>query len=94
LFLFNAIAPPSLLIPPPKPYSNFLLLVNVDSKKALNPTLKFDIKVSDSVAKPALSATYKDGKAVSWQTSYMTVNEISKDFWRHARRLQEEEEVG
>jgi hypothetical protein len=59
----------------------------------LNPALKFDVKVSDSVVKPALSATYKDGKAVSWHTSAMTVQEISKDFWRHAKRLQEEEEV-
>lgn len=41
-----------------------------------------------------LVATYKDGKAKEWQTAFMTVDELSKDFWRHAKHLQQEDEVG
>lgn len=65
----------------------------MEKKRAANPQLKFDIKVSDAVAKPMLAATYKDGKALTWQTAFMTVQELEKDFWRHSKHLQEEEEV-
>ncbi|KAI9033039.1 hypothetical protein DFJ74DRAFT_701200 [Hyaloraphidium curvatum] len=76
-----------------KSLRNFLLQVNTDKKKAASPQLKFDVKVSDSVPKPMLAVTYRDGKSLSWSTAYMTTPEISKDFWRHAKKLLDEEEA-
>ncbi|KXS21167.1 hypothetical protein M427DRAFT_151292 [Gonapodya prolifera JEL478] len=71
----------------------FLLHVSDDGKRESNPNCRIQTTIADRVATPGLQVTYKDGKSLNMVTSSMTAEEILREFRRHARALQEDEDA-